>query len=67
MKPQKLKFEVALEVSDRTAATCLMALNVYLLDHPGADVDVYTEILPDGTPRRKISLRNGEERNNDRD
>lgn len=43
MKPQKLKFELSLEVSEKTAATCLVALNVYLRDHPGIDVDIRTK------------------------
>ena len=43
MKPQKIKIELALEVSDKTAASCLGALNVYLRDHPGVDVDIRTK------------------------
>ena len=61
MKPEKIEIELTLSVSYETAASCAAALNVYLRDHPGADVDVYTEVLPDGTPRRKIHLRNGAE------
>lgn len=43
MKPQKIKVELAMEVSDKTAASCLVALNVYLRDHPGVDVDIRTK------------------------
>ena len=57
MKPEKIEIELTLSVSYETAASCAAALNVYLRDHPGADVDVYTEVLPDGTARRKIHLR----------
>ena len=60
MKPEKIEIEITLGVSDETAASCAAALNVYLRDHPGADVDVYTEVLPDGTARRKIHLRKAE-------
>lgn len=60
MKPGKIEIELTLSVSDETAASCAAALNVYLRDHPGADVDVYTEVLPDGTARRKIHLRKAE-------
>lgn len=61
MKAEQITIELKLSVSDETAVSCAAALNIYLRDHPGADVDVYTEVLPDGTPRRKISLRNGAE------
>ena len=43
MKPQKIKVELALEVSYKTAVSCLVALNVYLRDHPGVDVDIRTK------------------------
>ena len=60
MKQEKIEIELTLSVSYETAASCAAALNVYLRDHPGADVDVYTEVLPDGTARRKIHLRKAE-------
>lgn len=60
MKPQKLKFEFALEVSDKTAASCLVALNFYLRDHPGVDVDIRTKEDECGI-YREIHLRKGAE------
>lgn len=43
MKPEKIEIELTLSVSYETAASCAAALNVYLRDHPGADVDILTK------------------------
>nr|MBQ1578000.1 hypothetical protein [Oscillospiraceae bacterium] len=59
MKPEKIKVELALEVSDKTAASCIMALNVYLRDHPGVDVDIRTKEDECGI-YREIHLRKAE-------
>lgn len=61
MKAEKITVEVTLDVSYETASSCAAVLNIFLRGHPGADVAIGTEILPDGTARRKISLWNGAE------
>jgi hypothetical protein len=52
-----IEIEIALGVSDETAAACVVILNHYLRSHPGMEVDISTVEGVGDTLTREIRLR----------